>query len=153
MINILRFREYCLELMATVNRLADDKIQHCVLAVKEEHMVKKLRDKNGVCLCVNYPDAEGEGVQDNYVDKQPAFFFICEKVNAGNESDEQEFSHYARLQKVMLLLEDAIRLADENCAPVKPQDNYKIEWEYQIFGGFNGLSLGVIFKDYDRTMD
>lgn len=58
MIDIIRFRELMVELQVKVNQKSEDKIDCCFLAVKEEHMVKKLKDKTGVLLCANYPDAE-----------------------------------------------------------------------------------------------
>lgn len=51
MIDIIRFRELMVELQVKVNQKSEDKIDCCFLAVKEEHMVKKLKDKTGY-FCV-----------------------------------------------------------------------------------------------------
>ena len=51
MIDIIRFRELMVELQVKVNQKSEDKIDCCFLAVKEEHMVKKLKDKQGY-FCV-----------------------------------------------------------------------------------------------------
>lgn len=42
MINILQFRELCIELQHKVNAISDSQIDTVVMAVREEHMVKKL---------------------------------------------------------------------------------------------------------------
>lgn len=81
MIDIIRFRELMVELQVKVNQKSEDKIDCCFLAVKEEHMVKKLKDKTGVLLCANYPDAEGDSRnKDNWQEDNQVIFFICEKL-------------------------------------------------------------------------
>ena len=147
MIPISRFREWCIELMNDVNA-GEVLIEHLVLGVEEGHIVKKLKDKRGVCLCVNYPDATGSGEDDNETDVQPVYFFVVEKVNAGSQTDNEEMLHYGKLQTVMRLLRRVVRdAAKRNCIGVQVDMNDKIEWEYQIFGGFNGLSMGVKITD------
>jgi hypothetical protein len=49
----------------------------------------------------------------------------------------------------MLTLRDVIRQSHDECVDIIPEESYKIEWEYQIFGGVNGLSMGLKFKNYD----
>lgn len=147
MIPISRFREWCIELMNEVN--AGEKwIEHLVMGVDEGHIVKKIKDKKGVCLCVNYPDATGSGENDNETDVQPIYFFVVEKVNPGSQTDDAEMLHYGTLQDIMRLLRRAVRdAAHWNCIGVEVDMNDKIEWEYQIFGGFNGLSIGLKITD------
>lgn len=141
-----------MDLVAGVNRQLeddglDDRIAHLVMGVKEEHMVKKLSDKAGVSLCVNYPDMSTTGMGDTASDSQKAFFFLVEKVNPGAESDEAEIVRYGRLQSLMLRLRDMLRERYDSCSPFIFKDNYRIEWEYQIFGGFNGLSMSVDYME------
>lgn len=147
MIPISRFREWCIELMNEVN--ADEKhLSHFVMGVEEGHIIKKLKDRKGVCLCVNYPDAVGSGADDNATDVQPLYFFVVEKANPGSQTDDEEMLHYGKLQDIMCLLRGAVRAAaQQNCIGVEVDMNDKVEWEYQIFGGFNGLSLGVKVTD------
>jgi len=150
MIDILRFREYVAELVADVNSHSDIKIDNTVIAVKEEHMIKKIRDKSGVCLCVNYPDVDADGDGDNVSDSHSIFFFLCEKVTQGSQNDESEMQMYGKLQKLMLQLRKSIyeyRLITQQCVPIIPENKLRIEWEYQIFGGCNGLSLGLKYSE------
>ena len=147
MIPISRFREWCIELMNEVNA-GKIRIEHLIMGVEEGHIVKKLKDKRGVCLCVNYPDATGSGENDNETDVQPVYFFIVEKVSAGSLTDDAEMLHYGKLQDITRLLRSTVRNdASGNCLGVEIDLNDKIEWEYQIFGGFNGLSLGIKITD------
>ena len=147
MIPISRFREWCIELMGEVNG-GGVLIEHLVMGVEEGHIVKKLKDKRGVCLCVNYPDATGSGEDDNETDVQPVYFFVVEKANAGSQTDDEEMQHYGKLQDIMRLLRRVVRdSAQRDCIGVEVDMNDKIEWEYQIFGGFNGLSMGIKITD------
>ena len=83
MINISRFREYLIERVAEVNALSEHRIAHLFLGVREEHLVKKLRDSSGICLCVSYPDAESTGSDDCPRDTQKSYLFLCAKVAPG----------------------------------------------------------------------
>ncbi len=147
MIPILRFREWCIELINEVN--ADTQlIDHLVMGVKEEHIIKKLRDKSGVCLCVNYPDASGSGEEDNVTDDHTVYFFVVQKINPGTHTEDEEMKHYDAMQFTMSQLRSAVRAsAQQNCIGVQVSPSDKVEWEYQIFGGFNGLSLGAKITD------
>ena len=147
MIPISRFREWCIELMNEVNA-GKIRIEHLIMGVEEGHIVKKLKDKRGVCLCVNYPDATGSGDDDNEKDVQPVYFFVVEKVSPGSQTDDAEMLHYGKLQDITIFLRSTVRnFASGNCLGVEIDLNDKIEWEYQIFGGFNGLSLGIKITD------
>lgn len=149
MINILQFRELCIELQHKVNAISDSQIDTVVMAVREEHMVKKLQNKLGTTLCVSYPDAQSSGTEDNYTDNQQAFFFVVKRLAPGQLDDETEITTYAELQDIMLNLRDVIRDYYSECMGIIPEESYKIEWEYQIFGGVNGLSMGVTFQNND----
>lgn len=148
MINILRFREWILELVARINTDATW-IDGVVLAVKEEHMVKKLKDKQGVLLGVNYPDALCNGTEDNATDDQTVYFFLVQKSNPGQLTDDGEIEQYESLQVVMEMLREAVRVsAHTDCIGVTINEDFRIEWEYQIFGGFNGLSMAFKMTDH-----
>lgn len=149
MINILQFRELCIELQHKVNAISDSQIDTVVMAVREEHMVKKLQNKLGTTLCASFPDAQSSGTEDNYTDNQQAFFFVVKRLAPGQLDDETEITTYAELQDIMLNLRDVIRDYYSECMNIIPEESYKIEWEYQIFGGVNGLSMGITFKNND----
>lgn len=149
MINILQFRELCIELQHKVNAASESPIDNVIMAVREEHMVKKLQNKSGITLCVSYPDAQSTGTEDNYTDNQQVFFFIVKRLAPGQLDDETEITTYAELQDIMLNLRDIIREYYSGCMNIIPEESYKIEWEYQIFGGVNGLSMGVTFQNND----
>ncbi|TCO88164.1 hypothetical protein EV202_12747 [Bacteroides heparinolyticus] len=149
MIDILRFREMLIELTERVNSKKADAITGVLMAVREAHMVKKLKDKEGVWMCANYPDANMNGATDYHEDKNQMIIFLLEKVSAGQHDDEEELVHYAKMQNVMLLLRDELLDMQDYCGDVVMEDGMSIEWEYDVFGGWNGMSIGVKLKDYD----
>ena len=148
MINIKLYEEWCAELVARVNKKCEFSISRCQFAVSEAHMVKKMANAQGIALCVSYPDTRGVG-SDTVADVQQGFFFVVERVAQGMDSDKAEVDRYERLQTVMLALRDEILESQMDCMQLMPTYDYKIEWEWQIFGGCNGLSLGIKFKNND----
>lgn len=98
---------------------------------------------------MSYPDAQAVGEYDNASDSQQVFLFVCQRVAPGQLNDNEEILLYSNLQNIMLTLRDVIRQSHDECVDIIPEESYKIEWEYQIFGGVNGLSMGLKFKNYD----
>ena len=155
MINILRFQEWLLELKEAVNRSAGtsehpERIGSVALAVNEGHLVRKLADRRGIVLCGRYPDSTFTGNGDIPSSENDVVLFLLEKVPSGRMTHETELLHYAALQRLMLtlrrhLLEDplfcrsAARLASD----------ISMEWEYDIFGGWNGLSAGFKLENFE----
>lgn len=149
MINIQRYREMLVELKERVNKVSRTKIDGTVIAVSEKHLVKKLKDSMGLILCANYPDAVSQGTEDNYRERNSLLLFLIEKVPSGQETDEEELLHYARIQQVMQLLKTKLREMDFFCGEVDGAESMTVEWEYDVFGGWNGMSIGLNLIDYD----
>lgn len=149
MINIQRYREMLAELKERVNKVSRTKIDGTVIAVSEKHLVKKLKDSMGLILCANYPDAVSQGNEDNYREQNSLLLFLIEKVPSGQETDEEELLHYARIQQVMQLLKTKLREMDFFCGEVDGAESMTVEWEYDVFGGWNGMSIGLNLVDYD----
>lgn len=149
MIDIRRYRELLLELKESVNAASETPIDGVAVAVSEKHLVKKLRDGTGLMLCANYPDAVSQGDADNYNEQNSLVLFLLEKVPSGQETDEEELLHYARIQQVMQLLKAALREMDFACGEIAGAEGMTTEWEYDIFGGWNGMSVGLKLTDYE----
>ena len=150
MIDIKRFREWLIELKESVNQqVSDAQIQGVALAVREGHMVRKLKDKRGIFLCAKYPDCTTSGDIDSYTGENDIVLFILEKVPSGGQTDEDELIHYAGLQQLMIALRDKLLGLFISCNELDVKSDLTIEWEYDIFGGWNGLSIGFKLQDYD----
>lgn len=151
MIDIKRFREWLVELKESVNEQAKDiQIEGIALAVREGHILRKLRDRRGVILCAKYPDATVKGDTDNFSSDNDIVLFLLEKVASGQQSDEEELAHYASLQRLMLDLRNYLMDEPFTCDnEMQVTTDLTIEWEYDIFGGWNGLSIGFKLQDYE----
>lgn len=75
--------------------------------------------------------------------------FLLKKVPSGQETDEDELLHYASIQRVMQLLKIQLREMDFACGDISGAESITTEWEYDVFGGWNGLSIGLKLNDYD----
>lgn len=150
MVDIKRFREWLIELKENVNGQAKDvQIEGIALAVREGHIIRKLRDRRGVILCAKYPDATVDGDADNFSSDNDIVLFLLEKVPSGSQSDEDELAHYAALQQLMLALRNRLMDSPFVCDDeMQIVSGLTIEWEYDIFGGWNGLSIGFKLQDY-----
>lgn len=149
MIDIVQYREILAELREKVNQNSEEKIEGIVMAVREGHMVKKLKDRTGIQLCANYPDAQMNGTFDNHSDRNKVLIFLLEKVPSGQQTDEAELQNYARIQRMMRILRDALLENDAFCGELRSGDDLLTEWEYDICGGWNGLSIGLDIEDFD----
>ena len=150
MIQIQRYREWLLELKEKINQAVEGpQVDGIALAVHEGHIIRKLRDRRGIWLCAKYPDAQVNGGADAFSTDNQVLLFLLEKVPSGQHGDEEELAHYASLQTLMdslkaelldgrLMCDDSIRLTT----------NLTIEWEYDIFGGWNGLSVSFKLEDF-----
>lgn len=150
MVDIKRFREWLIELKENVNEQAKDvQIEGIALAVREGHIIRKLRDRRGVILCAKYPDTTVNGDADNFSSDNDMVLFLLEKVPSGSQSDEDELAHYAALQQLMLALRNLLMDSPFVCdTGMQVTTGLSIEWEYDIFGGWNGLSIGFKLQDY-----
>lgn len=151
MIDIKRFREWLFELKESVNRQAEDvMIEGIALAVREGHIIRKLRDRRGIILCAKFPDATVKGDADNFCSDNDIVLFLLEKVPSGQLSDEDELAHYAALQRLIVSLRDYLMSDPFVCdSEMQLTTDLNIEWEYDIFGGWNGLSIGFKLEDYE----
>ena len=87
---------------------------------------------------------------DEYIRKCDIVLFLLEKVPSGQQSDEDELAHYASLQQLMLALRDILMDSPFVCDnEMQVTSDLTIEWEYDIFGGWNGLSIGLKLQDYE----
>ena len=151
MIDIKRFREWLIELKESVNKQAGDaQIEGVALAVREGHMLRKLKDKRGILLCAKYPDGATSGDSDSFITDNDIVLFILEKVPSGQQTDEDELTHYSSLQQLMLILRDELMDSPFICDDeMEVRSGLTIEWEYDIFGGWNGLSIGFKLRNYE----
>ncbi len=153
MIDVLRYTEMVQEIRGKVNAdlLPEEQITGVIVSPKEEHLVKKLGDREGVQLCSNYPSCDTTVENsDRWGSDNQCLFFVLEKVSPGSQTDGDELEHYAKLQKIMELVKKVLMGDNFSCDySFDIPHQIRTEWEYNTYGGFNGLSIGFNLKDND----
>lgn len=129
------------------------RIDHIFLSATEAHLTKKISDKSGIVLAVKMPDADSEiRTADDYSENNHCLFFLIEKVNPGSMDDSIERGHYAKIQRIMTLIKDWILAHGLNGSLDDGGEtlskSIRTEWEYQVYGGFNGMSIGFDLRDF-----
>ena len=138
----------------TVKPVLGKVIDHILISPTESHLIKRLSDKKGIVLAVKMPDADANVEDsDNYSEMNHQLFFLLEKIDPGTHNDTVETAHYAKMQAIMKLVKEyaldhglssITRDGDELLA--KP---FHTEWEYQVYGGFNGISVSFDLQDFE----
>lgn len=157
MISAVRFRSLLLDLQADVNaELVETglSIAHVVVSATDNLVVKKVSDKAGVILVAKMPPATADiRTIDDYSEDNHCLLFVLEKKDPSSLTDKSEIEHFDKVQRIMRKVKEWIMTHglhdgsdNETETLSKP---FRTEWEYQVYGNFNGLSLGFDLKDFD----
>ena len=157
MIPASRFKALLDQLHEDVNlELAplDLSISHVVITATDSQVVKKVSGKSGVILVAKMPPSTAEiRTVDDYSEDNQCLIFVLEKQEPSNATDQKELEHYDKVQRIMRKVKEWILnhglhdgSDDETETLSKP---FRTEWEYQVYGNFNGLSLGFDLKDFE----
>lgn len=152
MIPINDYRQFVSELVNSAKKAA--KIDNDItirLAVTETQLVNLLKDKAGIVVAGNIPGAE-ISKSSWFQSEGECLLMVLEKMPEDYQGTESEFESYSKLQQLMI---EIVRLLtnydgfDNFCN--KGEVDYSrplvVEWEYNTYGGFNGLSVTFKLKD------
>jgi hypothetical protein len=152
MIPINDYRQFVSELVNSAKTKAkiDDDIT-IRLAVTESQLVNLVKDKAGIVVAGNIPGAE-ISKSSWFQSEGECLIMVLEKMPEDLQGTEAEFENYAKLQQLMI---EIVKLLvnydgfDNFCD--KGEVDYSrplvVEWEYNTYGGFNGLSVTFKLKD------
>lgn len=148
--DIKYYRELLAEWAGLINGKQDTPVIESIhLGVLESHLIRKIRDKKGVLLCANYPDFKRVVAEDSHSNGYRCVLYLIEKVPSGSMTDEQELMHYAKIEQLMKQLVMIVQGCSWVCNETRLETSQlKVEWEYDIFGGFNGQSLSFKMEEY-----
>lgn len=156
MIPALRFSEILESIKTDVNAAIDDsklKIAHVIIAVTEAQLPKKLSDKKGILLVAYLPPANSDiQTADNYSEDNHCLLFVVEKREPSKYNDEKELTHFDAMQKIMREVKKWILAHGLNGDTDEPETlskPFRTEWEHQIYGNYNGLSISFDLKDFE----
>lgn len=139
------------ELAEAVKALVPD-IRETIFAATEAHLAKKVTGKPGVLLCIALPPADSSSAnEDNLSDRSRMLFFVIEQFDA-SQSEDKELTHWDKMGVITMNVRRAILQLQDERNPLLyelREQGMRTEPEYQLFGRFNGYSIGFETKDYD----
>jgi len=154
MIKLKNFKAFLSDMLAQVNaQIAELEpaiapIGIAIVSVSEAHAIKRLKDAPGVVLLAKLYDTDTrtDGSNDNYAEINHMLIYVMLKMSASEFSNEQEDDKYAELQQTMSLVKEYIM--ERKMCDARLDKAFRTEWEYNVFGGYNGLSITFDLKDY-----
>ena len=154
MIPLKDYQQFVAELVAKASELCEVRVDKIRLAVSESQLVTLLKDQPGVVVAGNIPGMELSHPVSFWLSEGECLLAVLERMPDDYQGTQRETDEYARLQRLMdqivrlLIGEDFQEFCDKGEVDFSRPLN--VEWEYNQYGGFNGLS--VTFRLKDRTV-
>lgn len=153
MIPINDYRQFVAELINYACRAAGTEETPAIrLAVTQDQLINLLKDLGGIVVAGNIPGADFTNSGGWMQSEGTCILYVLDKMPVDYQGTEREYTRYAELQRLML---EIVKLLanydgfDRFCD--KGEVDYSrpitVEWEYNTFGGFNGLSVEFRLKD------
>lgn len=157
MIQLNALQETLAEMRAAVNNMLKVQklsIAEVLLSATEPHMIKKLADKKGILVAVKMPDADARiESEDNYSEMNHILMYVLKKADISGLTNQGEADMYNQLQTVTSAIKQwfVARGGDGNLCGTNTtmQQKIRTEWEYNVFGGFYGLSISFDLRDFN----
>lgn len=159
MIQVNRYREFLVELASTVAQAYNDehkdepmvRFSEVVAAMEEGQLVTLLKDRQGIVVCGNVPGSTLT-YRGGHVDSEAqCVIFILEKSPKDRQGTDWEFTRYALMQELMSKLCEILLgkdVFDLLCQSGRMRvEELTVEPEYNIYGGYNGWSVGFRLPD------
>lgn len=154
MIPLKDYQQFVAELVAKASELCEVHVDKIRLAVSESQLVTLLKDQPGVVVAGNIPGMELSHPVSFWLSEGECLLAVLERMPDDYQGTWREYEEYARLQRLMdqivrlLIGEDFQEFCDKGEVDFSRPLN--VEWEYNQYGGMNGLS--VTFRLKDRTV-
>lgn len=151
MIPIKDYQQFVAELVAKASELCEVRVDKIRLAVSESQLVTLLKDQAGIVVAGNIPGMELSYPASFWLSEGECLLAVLERMPDDYQGTSHETDEYARLQRLMnqivrlLIGEDFQEFCDKGEVDFTRPLN--VEWEYNQYGGFNGLSVSFRLKD------
>lgn len=154
MIAINNYRQFFAELVAAASDKSGVEVSKTRLAVTETQLINLLKDLTGVVVAGNIPNFDV--TYDSYwLSCGECIIYVLEKMPEDYQGTDREFERFADLQALMSQLLQCVsgETIQQFCdqAELDISQGVRVEWEYNTFGGFNGLSATFHLKDKNGT--
>ena len=155
MIAINDYRQFIAELAAAAAANSGVGVEHVRLAVTESQLATLLKDLGGTIVCGNIPPFSISYPASYWHSEGECLLMVLEKMPRDRQAGCDEFDRYQRLQRLMSALLQLLtgELLQEFCdqGELDHSQPVRVEWEYNQYGGFNGLSATFKLKDRNGT--
>lgn len=155
MIAINDYRQFIAELVTAASHRSGVSVGHVRLAVTESQLVTLLKDLQGIIVCGNIPVFDISHHSDHWVSAGECLLMVLQKMPRDLQGSDEEYLAYAHLQLLMSYIlrlitgDDFQKFCDHgNLDTSRP---FRIEWEYNSYGGFNGLSVTFRLTDINGS--
>lgn len=151
MIPLKDYQQFVAELVAKASELCEVHVDKIRLAVSESQLVTLLKDQPGVVVAGNIPGMELSHPVSFWLSEGECLLAVLERMPDDYQGTQRETDEYARLQRLMnqivrlLIGEDFQEFCDKGEVDFSRPLN--VEWEYNQYGGMNGLSVTFRLKD------
>lgn len=154
MIAINDYRQFICELTAAASRQSGVEVDKIRLAVTDTQLVSLLKDQAGIVVAGNIPSFD-ISYPTCWLSKGECIILVLEKMPRDYQGTDREFDRYANLQWLMAAILQLLsgELFQQFCdqGELDISQGIRVEWEYNTFGGFNGLSATFHLKDKNGT--
>jgi hypothetical protein len=154
MIAINDYRQFVAELIAAAAGKCETDTPKIRLAVTEEQLVNFLKDMPGIVVAGNVPDSDIHNNGYYYSDGE-CLLMVLEKWPTDKQGTDWEYQEFGKIQQLMATIvrlltgEDFQEFCDKG--EIDRARGLSIEWEYNVYGGFNGMSVTFRLKDKNGT--
>jgi rhamnose utilization protein RhaD (predicted bifunctional aldolase and dehydrogenase) len=118
-----------------------------VRAANDEHVTRRLADKSGDIVVASLPTFSQRGMSENPSEQHAAFLWILSKPGA-DDTEQDERDNYERMQQLILQAKEFIREQQEDGCSIwwrLEVSSIIIEPEYNLWGGWNGWHMTLLF--------
>ena len=126
-----------------------ENINNFVLSPAESHVIKRLKDLQGITLVVTYPTASGDGEnEDNVKFANTILIWVIYKPEDSSVTPETELADYEKCQNAILeVLSTMNEDRQSGCHLMNRMldNSVEINPEYNVFGGYNGWTTPIEF--------
>lgn len=154
MIAINDYRQFFAELVAAASNKSGVEVDKTRLAVTETQLINLLKDQKGIVVAGNIPSFDVT-YGSYWLSSGECIIYVLEKMPEDYQGTDREFERYADLQRLMSVMlqyvsgETMQQFCDQGELDIS--QGIRVEWEYNTFGGFNGLSAVFRLKDKNGT--
>lgn len=154
MIAINDYRQFIAELVASAASKCEEDTPSIRLAVTEDQLINLLKDMTGIVVAGNIPGSMIHHNSYTWSDGE-CLLMVLEKWPADKQGSGWEYDEFARIQRLtaaiirLLTGDDFQEFCDKG--EIDFSREMAIEWEYNTYGGFSGMSITFRLKDKNGT--